>query len=53
LGGAASAVNSPKNRNDLTGGSSSNDATQSINKNLNKALIEKAKRAAPMTEKAL
>ena len=54
LGGAVSAVNSPRNRNDLTGGSNDNDKKQkSKNKDINKALIEKAKKAAPQTERAI
>lgn len=50
IGGTASAVNSPMNRNKLT--DDSGDLKQkSKSKDINKALIEKAKKAAPMTER--
>ena len=52
IGGAASAMNSPRNRNDLTAGSNDDQKQKSKNKDINKALIEKAKKAAPMTERA-
>ena len=52
IGGAASAMNSPRSKNDLTAGSNEDKKQKSKNKDINKALIEKAKKAAPMTERA-
>ena len=52
IGGAASALNSPRSKNDLTAGSNDDLKQKSKNKDINKALIEKAKKAAPMTERA-
>lgn len=45
-------MNSPRNKNDLTAGSNDDQKQKSKNKDINKALIEKAKKAAPMTERA-
>ena len=47
IGGASSLMNSPRAQNDLTGGSD-----KQKHKKINQALIQKAMKNSPMTEKA-
>ena len=50
VGKTSSALHSPRNMNELTAGSNESK-TKSKNFNINKALIDKAMKAAPMTAK--